>query len=59
MCAVASLLGRPASESGRYVTSRPTRRLQRAGLGADVMGTGPSSGGARAEGVHVDLLGIV
>ena len=28
-------------------------RLQRAGLGADVMGTGASSGGARAEGVHV------
>jgi len=27
--------------------------LQRAGLGADVMGTGPSSEGARAEGVHV------
>ena len=30
------------------------QRLQRAGLGADVMGMGPSSGGgARAEGVHV------
>ena len=27
--------------------------LQRAGLGADVMGTGASSGGARAEGVRV------
>ena len=34
------------------VPTAPCLRLQRAGLGADGMGTGARSGGARAEGVH-------